>query len=403
MAEYKCLTADFDKLKKRINRITKKLDKYNLKWSFEELGESIEKVNVIDFSNTEGVPSWQFTPKHRGKMPVQVTSYSFEMEHLKLGEYKVVAVIEHNAVIDQIENVILPLDENISIPLKYRTAKSICEHCNSKRQRNKTILLQDNKGNFIQVGKTCLKEYTGIADADVVSIYANIHDIMIEANDLSIDQNNWNSRYNYVDTKLYLANCISLIETEGYKKEGLRTKEKAWDMTVKGNEEDINKQYIKKAEEVISYFANISFNESDVFLNNIRVYLSNPYTKMSGFVAYSYIAWQKQMEKESKRQEYLKKIGSNSEYQGTIGDRIELDLIFHKHIVFDTMYGTQIIYLFHDKQMNMYKWTTSVIMLKDEGRSIYEEGDNIRLKATIKGHEEYQGIKQTDLSRCRLI
>jgi len=45
---YKCLKADFDKLKKRIKRIIKKLEKHNLKYTFEILGETVEPVNVVD-------------------------------------------------------------------------------------------------------------------------------------------------------------------------------------------------------------------------------------------------------------------------------------------------------------------------------------------------------------------
>jgi len=111
MKVYKCFTSDFAELEKKIKRITKKLDKNNLKWSFEKLGESVEEVRVIDYVNRDNIPSWQFSPKDCGTVVVDVTSYTFEMESLKLGEYEVLAVIEHNAVEGSNEKSLLNIEQ----------------------------------------------------------------------------------------------------------------------------------------------------------------------------------------------------------------------------------------------------------------------------------------------------
>lgn len=47
---YKCLKVDFDKLERKVKRIAKKLEKHNLEYTFEILGETVEPVNVIDAS-----------------------------------------------------------------------------------------------------------------------------------------------------------------------------------------------------------------------------------------------------------------------------------------------------------------------------------------------------------------
>lgn len=75
---YKCLKSDFETLTKKINRITKKLDKNNLKWEFKTISESVEEVKIIDYRNLNNIPSWQFKPKSCGTIAVEVVSYTFE-------------------------------------------------------------------------------------------------------------------------------------------------------------------------------------------------------------------------------------------------------------------------------------------------------------------------------------
>lgn len=410
MAIYKCFKSDFDELTKRINRITKKLDKYGYKWHFEVIGESIEEVNVIDYTNYDNIPVWQFTPKNCGKIAVEVITYTFEMDNLKLGEYEVIAVLEHNAIEGSTENLIHVIKEGTTIPLQYRTVKSICEHCNSDRQRNKTVLLQDMSGNIKQVGTTCIHEYTGIDGLDIIAAYQDIHDIIIDNNSLYADYARIGNYPKYKNTLEYLSICIELINKEGYKKEdigtnGLATKNAAWELILKDYK--ASEQSRQTALKVIDYFKNTTFDESQNFLNNIKLYVSQEYTKLSGFIAYAYIAYQKQLEYEAKKA--AEKAGKQSEYVGKLGDKIAVELTLKKRITYETNYTyygeTQYIYIFEDAAGNEYKWNTSKCLMKQIGR--FEEpiqaGEHITVKGTIKEHDEYNGTKQTVLTRCKIL
>jgi hypothetical protein len=402
MTIYKCFKNDFEELTKKINRITKKLDKYSYKWTFENLGESIQEVNVIDYRNINNVPAWQFHPKNLGKKAVEIISYTFEMESLKLGEYEVIAVLEHNAIENSQENLIHIIKEEIIIPLQYRNVKSICEHCNSDRQRNKTVLLQDTNGNIKQVGTTCIKEYTGIDGIDIINYYQDIHDIIIE--DLEMDYDNINYYPKCDSTLNYLSACIQLIIETGYDKE--TTKFKAWEIA--GTDKQ-DKKYFEKALQVIEYFKNSTFDESQNFLQNIKLYLSQKYTKISGFIAYAYIAYQKQIEYEQKKQ--AEKEGKKqSEFIGTTGQKLEIELTFKKRIAYETSYNgynemTQYIYLFEDIQGNVYKWNTAKFIEKEINNHLVpiQEGEQLKLKGTIKEHKEYKEQKQTVLTRCKVL
>lgn len=382
MTTYKVFKSDFPKLQKRINRITKKLDKYNLEWNFEVIEEKIVEVEIWDYT-------LQF-PVKRGTTPMEVVYYTFDMQELKLGDYSLLAIIEHDVVVNEenTKNIIHVFKEEADIPKEYRTIDSHCEHCNINRQRNKTVLLQDSKGNIKQVGTTCVKEYTGIDRDSIIRTYADIHNIAIE-DDLRVDYINFKEQ-EYMKTVEYLASCIKLIENEGYKKSDEydnSTKEKGWYKAIEG---DIEDRYINKAKEVIEYFSDKEY--AGEFMYNIKTYLELEYNKKNGFLAYAYVAYQKELEKD-KEKELIKE----SEYQGTVGDREVFELTYDNVFSFDGYYGTQFIYLFKDNEGNIYKWKTS--------KALYDidKNDNLKLKGTIKEHEEYRGNKQTVLTRCKVV
>jgi hypothetical protein len=144
---YKVVKSDFDALQKRIKTIGKKLDKYGLEWRFETLGESVETVNVYRYSHE------LHCQDKISKAILDVVSYTFEMESLKLGEWKPIAVIEHSTIMEggRGQNMVHEIDGAEILP-EWWTAGNVCEHCRSNRQRNKTVILQNESGEYKQVG-----------------------------------------------------------------------------------------------------------------------------------------------------------------------------------------------------------------------------------------------------------
>lgn len=85
--------------------------------------------------------------------------------------------------------------------------------------------------------------------------------------------------------------------------------------------------------------------------------------------------------------------GHPSQYQGTIGQRLELNLWVSRIIdLGETQYGTKQLYLFQDENSNEYTWNTGV-------KKNWLVGDAVHAKATVKSHDTYQGIRQTTLTR----
>jgi hypothetical protein len=381
----KCLYENFEVVEKKINRITKKLEKNNIGYTYKKLEVTQERINIYNNYNIVV-----------GNIIVDVQNYVFEMNELKIGEYKLIAILEHN---DNSENMIYSID-NTNIDKKYRTIKSNCEHCKVNRKRNKTVLLENEVGNIIQVGKSCLNEYIGINTNDIIKGFESVKDIQLQ-NELRIYENNTNLKTKYIETIDYLANCIHLINKEGYNK--FETKIDAFTQKLYNDNEKL------KAIKVIEYFKNNDFDND--FLHNTKVVLSNEYSKINGFIAYSVLAYNKELDKNK-----TKVINVNlSNHFGNIKDKIKLTLtlknIYKTEFIISSYTSTMsCIYVLEDEKGNIFTWKTNKFLWEmfgyekaQEITNNYKEKDyNFVVNGTIKEHTLYKDIKQTALTRCKL-
>ena len=383
---YKVTKSDMPALQKRINAIGRKLDKYGLKWRFEIIGESAEHVNVYAYNHEQNCQV------KTGEAVLDVVSYEFEMESLKLGEWKPLAVIEHMALIESgnARNMVHGIGDG-ELSADWWTADSNCVHCNNKRRRNKTVILQSTNGELKQVGTTCIKDFTGIDAADIISLYADIQDIFIEEPRCYDGGNNYASEY--VSTFDYLAHCIALIKQYGYNKDWNSehcTKVEAWRKACHGSADN---EATIEAKNIISFFASADRDDLDGFGNNIKSALGNEFSKMSGIVAYAPVAYPKTLEAIKAKQE-RDTVNAISQWQGNIGEKISIEVTFDRSVSYQTEWGTSYIHLFKDAAGNIYKWST--------GKSLYNEKVDGIIKGTIKDHNEYNGQKQTVLTRCKV-
>lgn len=129
----------------------------------------------------------------------------------------------------------------------------------------------------------------------------------------------------------------------------------------------------------------------------------------------------RQKEEETKRLEEERRIAEENErllaekakshYVGTIGDRVDIRARYVKTAWFEVDsfrgWGTERMYIHTFKigdDTLIWKTTSSLGKWndKDEWEPV-EEGSQIHLKGTIKEHSEYDGEKQTVLTRCKII
>lgn len=82
-----------------------------------------------------------------------------------------------------------------------------------------------------------------------------------------------------------------------------------------------------------------------------------------------------------------------SQHIGTVGERREFEITCYKTLEFNGRFG--VTYL------NICKQGDDVVIYK--GSNAFKQGEVIRVKATIKAHDEREGIKQTIISRPKEI
>lgn len=138
---------NMQKAEKKLTTLKNKCEKYGCNFKCDVIGElfaeveegRIAKFFVLDVEGEAKVNGWRF-----------------------------VATVEHT----EAGNIIRAFDNTVEIPERYRTSEAVCEHCNSKRRRKDTYLIVNESGEFKQVGKSCLKDFTNGLTAEAIAAYS---------------------------------------------------------------------------------------------------------------------------------------------------------------------------------------------------------------------------------------
>lgn len=83
---------------------------------------------------------------------------------------------------------------------------------------------------------------------------------------------------------------------------------------------------------------------------------------------------------------------SESEFQGSLGERIERTLTVKRAISLENNFGSSMMHIMTDPDNNIYVWTTA--------SKSWTEGSIHRVRGTVKDHRFYRGDNQTVLTRC---
>lgn len=136
-----------------------------------------------------------------------------------------------------------------------------------------------------------------------------------------------------------------------------------------------------------------AFTELEVRVDFSK-YVKDGFGKQVGRLAYMPLAYEHYMERKA-REEQRANTENTSAYVGEVGTRLTLDLT--AAVLLTSWYndfGTTYLYKFADEAGNVFIWYAS--------RPI-ELQERMTLKATIKAHNERNGVKQTVLTRCKVV
>lgn len=403
MNTYKILEENLERLEKKLNRIRTKCEKYGCGFYYSKVGEEFHK--------------WT-DPQGRE----QVSKFVIvECEgNAKINGWVFAATLEHTDAGNIVRSV---KDVGVEIPQRYYTCSPECEHCKSARHRKNTYIVYNSETEeFKQVGSSCLCDFTGGYDAELAAAYIALFDELIKGETPypGSDRTVW---MNLEDVLVY---ALDYVKNFGYvssaadeERDGASTKSKvrrAWSYDnygasgvmpiVKEEVEKYRAQYNpdyddpelhETAKAIIEYIQGTT--EENNYMHNLRVLAADDYIKINslGFAVSMIPCYNKYLGKlEQIRKEQEAAETCPSEYQGQEGQRLVISNIDEIVVVsaWETMYGFTTRFKITDKSGNIYMW--------DSSSGFYQDKEVEKITGTVKKHDEYKGIKQTWLTRCRI-
>ncbi len=299
---------------------------------------------------------------------------------------------------------------------KYASAAPYCAHCKTKRMRKDTFIMLHEDGREIQVGRQCIKDFlSGHASPQSFANWMQeLQRLRDTLSGLGVPRD-FSGRY-HIPLIRYMAFVAQDIRLSGF------LSKKAW----------LEKPEAERSRRPTAQVAsvNLAFSMSD---NPKEVALVVPPTPADDLIAADAIAWMRAMsprgdfevnlntlakadmpEVEHRHlgllaaglQSYLKakEIEStrvkfnNSTHTGVEKERANRVLTVRSIKKYENQdNGFFWVYKFGDAQGRLFSWITSS---PDQQA---DEGQTWEVRATVKAHTEYKGIKETKLSRVAFV
>jgi hypothetical protein len=396
---------------------------YNIpSWGKIQLEEKVQKLNKR--ANKIGCPELQLKVLNEELVDemVPAPSYAidgqmeksgrkikmFEIElvgdPVRINGWEFLAALTHTVEGNLIRQTPIAIEQKLGINEKYRTASNNCDHCKMDRPRKNTYIVRNiETGEIKQVGSTCLVDFLGHCDPSVIEHHFNSLDA---AEDIDYGKGQRNDFY--ISLHHYLEHVCTMIRVNGwvsskvaYEEAKTSTATRAWSnmFLSQGGEklEPITDDDKQLAEKVIAWGKTLKdrTDNSDYF-HNLSVLFQLDYVddKSLGLIASSVVVYQKEVEKVIEKAKGPKFV---SEHFGEVGKRAVYSLtLLGCKVLEGGEYGPTFFYRFVDEKNHVAVWFAS----NDIG---VEVGEVVTLKATVKKHDEYKGMKQTVLTRCTLL
>lgn len=276
--------------------------------------------------------------------------------------------------------------------------RKVCDHCGTKRQRSKTILLSDQEGKIIQVGTTCIIDFLG-KEAGALEFFAENSGILGDSD----DDGHYASSPHYATVEI-CAIAVKLISDFGFVKsntlgstaskimdfvdEHYRSFPRDYDFTVTA-------EHTEKAMKAIEFIKN-SDRRGEYQENVFRVMSSGRCEKrVFGFIAAGIRGALADIRKAFESEKTEEKSTVEFPAIGTViaNEEVTIEKIF----TFEGMYGAQHIFIMKSSVGIPFVWKTSTFPDVERG------GTYTIKKAKVKAHDDYKGKSQCRLERVSFI
>ena len=155
---YEIFEGNMDRLEAKLTRIANKCKKYGCEFTYNKVGEVYREL--VDDNKQK------YTARF-----IQVEAEGTAI----INDWQFIASVEHTEKGNIINRVC-----DIEVPERYYTGSPVCEHCNSNRYRKYTYIVRNvSTGEFKQVGKSCLNDFTHGLSAEAAARYISLYDCLI--------------------------------------------------------------------------------------------------------------------------------------------------------------------------------------------------------------------------------
>ena len=403
MGQFKIHESNIDRLEKKLTRIQNKCHKYGCDFRYERVGEVFEEKKIDEDTS---IIQRYILVEAEGRAVVN--------------GWKFIATIDHS---NNSGNILRQVDDSVEVPSRYYTCEPFCEHCKSNRSRKDTyVVYNEETKEFKQVGSNCLCDFTGGYNAEWAASYISAYDELIHG-EAPCEGCHFTK---YYDTEELLRYTVEIVNNIGYRGSNayeygqLPTKteviysiwfdhgktinlskadiDRILDYRTRFNPDYNSKELVEEVQKVLEYVK--SMDETSSYVHNLKVLANEPYvdSKNIGYVVSMVSCYNKYVEKvieQAKRAEQNAKEASESNYIGKEKDRITITNIDSISVVtsWETQYGLTIRYKIIDTNGNVIMWDSSSGIAGDPVQSI---------TGTVKKHDEFRGVKQTWITRCRV-
>lgn len=339
---------------------------------------------------------------------VRFIDVSVSGETPRIKGWKFVATIEHTT-----EGNIYHGFSNTQIPAHFRNSEPVCEHCKKIRNRKDTYIIENDE-QFMQVGRSCLKDFFG--REDVYQLADWLQSIQIFLSDLKEVEEDKELGYGKVATRVWLKTFLSYVVMVMERNRGFVTGTMVRELKAKVStaNEAINEMFPapnykpqypteeqkQKADEKLEWAREYLEAKGDTrndFEHNLYVVIKSESLELrtAGIAAYLVPLHARIVGEQIERSK------RKNEFFGNVGERIELVLKYIRSVTFDTMYGPKTIITFRDLEGRTFSWGGTGGAISEILNC--EPDTEIRVKGTIKEHSVYKDTNQTVLTRVKFV
>lgn len=318
-------------------------------------------------------------------------------------------------------------------------ANCSCDKCHKKIGRNKYLVFSkvgkevETRDDLVVLGTSCAKDYFPFSIESYFGYLESAFEELGSYDEFNGSFGGCSSHYHTLSA-IYYATLACSDNLKCYEKEGVtKGNVLGWLKNLKMDKytyyrdaypmpsnpipfEDVI-SWIKDMYDTDEFVSDFHTNARSVFFKTLddgtREMRNEINEKYMGIAVYAFFSAKQNHDKMVAKkiaEEERAKANAEVEYYGAVGDKFELTLTFDKSFGFEGAYGFTYIHLFHDDENHVFAWSSSngtyQCWCKTNGKDgflEYEVGKKYILKGTIKAHQEYHNVKQTVITRCKVL